>query len=352
MLNRQLIVDFFFLFKEQDVKDDSESESSRKDSEPDLNVDSVERNDDTDNLFTAATLSVDIHERPTADRPDREPSPVSPAIFEMTKKMEASRKLWEGGLGIGRASNPVAAWEETLRTSSSAIVGMPVVESTESRLSDDQVAVSKSQSELESNAVKVDSKPSDGINFPKKTGSGEQQNVCKVKPQQQQQQPVKPQQSSSIVSQPTEENRQAELNTVPLNQPLLAQDHLFHQQAIPRYAFPFVVDLQQRQTYLQQQQLQQLQQTNQQVTPTFPLTHVQQVNQARSSSSPLSQATQDVYQPFLAGGVYSALNRNINILQDSEFMSANKMFHAKAKQFAKENNAKPKRKSSIQSGDR
>ena len=308
MLNRQLIVDFFFLFKEQDVKDDSESESSRKDSEPDLNVDSVERNDDTDNLFTAATLSVDIHERPTADRPDREPSPVSPAIFEMTKKMEASRKLWEGGLGIGRASNPVAAWEETLRTSSSAIVGMPVVESTESRLSDDQVAVSKSQSELESNAVKVDSKPSDGINFPKKTGSGEQQNVCKVKPQQQQQQPVKPQQSSSIVSQPTEENRQAELNTVPLNQPLLAQDHLFHQQAIPRYAFPFVVDLQQRQTYLQQQQLQQLQQTNQQVTPTFPLTHVQQVNQARSSSSPLSQATQDVYQPFLAGGVYSAGN--------------------------------------------
>ena len=308
MLYRQLIIDFFFLFKEQDVKDDSESESSRKDSEPDLNVDSVERNDDTDNLFTAGTLSVDIHERPTADRPDREPSPVSPAIFEMTKKMEASRKLWEGGLGIGRASIPVAAWEETLRTSSSSIVGMPVVESTESRLSDDQVAVSKSQSELESNSVKVDSKPPDGINFPKKTGSGEQQNVCKVKPQQQQQQPVKPQQSSSIVSQPAEENRQTELNTVPLNQPLLAQDHLFHQQAIPRYAFPFVVDMQQRQTYLQQQQLQQLQQTNQQVTPTFPLTHVQQVNQARSSSSPLSQATQDVYQPFLAGGVYSAGN--------------------------------------------
>lgn len=296
------------MLKEQDVKDDSESESSRKDSEPDLNVDSVERNDDTDNLFTPGTLSVDIHERPTADRPDREPSPVSPAIFEMTKKMEASRKLWEGGLGIGRASNPVGAWEETLRTSSSSIVGMPVVESTESRLGDDQVAVSKSQSELESNSVKVDSKPPDGINFPKKTGSGEQQNVCKVKPQQQQQQPVKLQQSSSIVSQPTEENRQTELNTVPLNQPLLPQDHLFHQQAIPRYAFPFVVDLQQRQTYLQQQQLQQLQQTNQQVTPTFPLTHVQQVNQARSSSSPLSQATQDVYQPFLPGGVYSAGN--------------------------------------------
>ena len=48
------------------------------------------------------------------------------------------------------------------------------------------------------------------------------------------------------------------------------------------------------------------------------------------------------------------LSRNINILQDSEFMSANKMSEAKAKlftTFTKENNAKPKHKSSIQSGD-
>ena len=45
------------------------------------------------------------------------------------------------------------------------------------------------------------------------------------------------------------------------------------------------------------------------------------------------------------------LSRNINILQDSEFVSANKMFEAKAKLFTKENNAKPKHKSSIQSGD-
>ena len=37
------------------------------------------------------------------------------------------------------------------------------------------------------------------------------------------------------------------------------------------------------------------------------------------------------------------LSRNINILQDSEFMSANKMFEAKAKLFTKENNAKPDR---------
>ena len=45
------------------------------------------------------------------------------------------------------------------------------------------------------------------------------------------------------------------------------------------------------------------------------------------------------------------LSRNINILQDSEFMSANQVFEAKAKLFTKENNAKPKHKSSIQSGE-
>ena len=45
------------------------------------------------------------------------------------------------------------------------------------------------------------------------------------------------------------------------------------------------------------------------------------------------------------------LSRNINILQDSEFLSAKKIFEAKAKLFTKENNAKPKHKSSILSGD-
>ena len=45
------------------------------------------------------------------------------------------------------------------------------------------------------------------------------------------------------------------------------------------------------------------------------------------------------------------LSRNIKILQDSEFMSANKMFEAKAKLFMKENNAKLKHKSSFQSRD-
>ena len=45
------------------------------------------------------------------------------------------------------------------------------------------------------------------------------------------------------------------------------------------------------------------------------------------------------------------LSRNINILQDSEFMSANKIFEEKAKLFTKESNAKQRHKSSIQSGD-
>ena len=42
------------------------------------------------------------------------------------------------------------------------------------------------------------------------------------------------------------------------------------------------------------------------------------------------------------------LHRNINSLQDSEFMSASKMFETKAKLFTKENDAKPKHESSIQ----
>ena len=44
-------------------------------------------------------------------------------------------------------------------------------------------------------------------------------------------------------------------------------------------------------------------------------------------------------------------SRKLNILQDSEFMSANKMFEAKGKLYTKENNAKPKHKLAIQSGD-
>ena len=45
------------------------------------------------------------------------------------------------------------------------------------------------------------------------------------------------------------------------------------------------------------------------------------------------------------------LRRNVNILQDSDFMSANKMFEAKAKLFTKERNPKPQHKASIESGD-
>ena len=43
------------------------------------------------------------------------------------------------------------------------------------------------------------------------------------------------------------------------------------------------------------------------------------------------------------------LSRNMNILQDREFMSANNIFEEKAKLFTKENNARPSHKSSIQS---
>jgi len=52
-------------------------------------------------------------------------------------------------------------------------------------------------------------------------------------------------------------------------------------------------------------------------------------------------------QPFIA-----TIHRQLTFLQDSEFMSANKMFEEKAKLFTKENDAKPEHKSSIQLEDR
>ena len=45
------------------------------------------------------------------------------------------------------------------------------------------------------------------------------------------------------------------------------------------------------------------------------------------------------------------LSRNVNILQDRDFMSANKMLEGKAKLFTKEQNVKPKHKTSIEYGD-
>lgn len=45
------------------------------------------------------------------------------------------------------------------------------------------------------------------------------------------------------------------------------------------------------------------------------------------------------------------LSRNMNILQDSDFMSANKMFESKTKLFTKDNNVKPQHKASIETGD-
>ena len=45
------------------------------------------------------------------------------------------------------------------------------------------------------------------------------------------------------------------------------------------------------------------------------------------------------------------ISRSMNIMQDSEFLSANKMFEAKCKLYTKEMNPKPKHKSSIAAGD-
>ena len=45
------------------------------------------------------------------------------------------------------------------------------------------------------------------------------------------------------------------------------------------------------------------------------------------------------------------ISRSMNIMQDSEFLSANKMFETKCKLYTKEMNPKPTHKSSIAAGD-
>ena len=49
--------------------------------------------------------------------------------------------------------------------------------------------------------------------------------------------------------------------------------------------------------------------------------------------------------------ISAPISRSMNIMQDSEFLSANKMFEAKCKLYTKEMNPKPTHKSSIAAGD-
>lgn len=102
-------------------------------------MDFSERNSDGDNLFIVGFFIVDIYERFIVEWLVREFFFVLLVIFEMLKKMEVLRKLWENGLEIRWLGNLVIVWEEILciLSVSLLIVGMLVVEFIDLRLSDD-----------------------------------------------------------------------------------------------------------------------------------------------------------------------------------------------------------------------
>lgn len=102
-------------------------------------MDFSERNSDGDNLFIVSFFIVDIYERFIVEWLVREFFFVLLVIFEMLKKMEVLRKLWENGLEIRWLGNLVIVWEEILciLSVSLLIVGMLVVEFIDLRLSDD-----------------------------------------------------------------------------------------------------------------------------------------------------------------------------------------------------------------------
>ena len=256
--------------------------------------------DDSGNLFNSTPLDVNITTS-TAETPEREQS-VSPAIFEFSKKMDAARLAWNHAWDSETIAASVASNVENIENRTSAEVPVSTLESRENP------EVSKSTAEV--------SKANESqTTFVKKPAMGEQQNVCKVKPQQQQ--PAKPQQSATMIAHVPEENNQPKLESVQLQQNMLSQDQFLQQPALAQY--PFHVDhqlvrLQQRQpqhafiqqqrqpqTFLQQQSLQQMQQSTQQ--PNYQI--VQQIRQPQSTPSPLSQTGTDVYPSFLPGSLYS-----------------------------------------------
>ena len=276
--------------------------SSRKSSDPDFTVNRAAQGvDDSDNLFNSAPLDVNLTTS-SAETPEREQA-VSPAIFEFTKKMDAAKLAWDHAGDSESITASVASGVDNIENRTSTEVSVSSLDSRENP-------------EVITSTADVSKTSESQTTFPKKATTGEQQNVCKVKPQQQQ--PTKPQPSATMISHVTEENTQPKVESVQLQQNLLPQDQFLHQPF--QYPFPldpqfvrvsqrqpqhaFIQQQRQAQQFLQQQppSMQQMQQSTQQ--PNYQI--VQQIRQPQSTPSPLSQPVSDVYQSFMQGSLYSA----------------------------------------------
>lgn len=261
-------------------------------------------------MFSGRPLSVDINES-TQERP---PTPVSPAYVEMSKRMFAARKAWEeaptSSVGLTSVSmDTPSAWSEG---NASSVPRPAVTSSSKDANSLRDIAseeVNESRESVEVSVTKSDiAKPTETQFNAKKAGANEQQNVCKVKPQQQ---TVKPQ-HASLPSPATEERQQADLDVIAPAQPVIAQDHLLQHNIHSSYPFqlePQLLQLQHRQPQHFIQPLQSLQQSTQVPQNRYQLTaQLQQVpHQPTSAPSPLSQSPQELFQSqYLASNMYSA----------------------------------------------
>lgn len=274
-------------------------------------MDSEEQASEDSSVFSSRPLSVDITDS-SGEMQDRPPTPVSPIIAEMTKRMNAARMAWHQlphSTSVPMSAVPMetpSSWTETSSPSVSigSKDGSTIVESSADK-------TSEYRENTEDNVSKSDvTKPTEVQFSGKKPGGNEQQNVCKVKPQQQQQ-PVKPQQTSSLAPVSGEDRGQSDLETMVPTQPVLPQDHLLRQNVHNTYPFPIdaqLLQLQQRQPQqFIHQQLQSLPPSAAQVAAnSYQLSpQMQQVRQPTSASS-LSQSPQELFPSQFMSNLYTA----------------------------------------------
>ena len=151
-------------------------------------------NDDPEHMFDA-NMAVNMSESSASNSPDREPSPLSTGMDDMNKKMDLAKRAWDG-LSMDSFVGAASPWDDSMRASSSRAgsrVGMNPDDRGDAKSTEDlEAAGSESHEAPNTAASKAEvTKPAESTNaFAKKSASVEQQNVCKVKPQQQ---AVKPQ---------------------------------------------------------------------------------------------------------------------------------------------------------------
>ena len=222
--------------------------------------------------------------------------------YEMEEKMVAAKKAWDD-----TSASMNVKWTKPVSVSAG--------DSTESNEGSVMEQITGPSGEVEESAEPLASSPSSRL---KKSTNGEQQNVCKVKPQQQQQ-PVKPQQVPSDIPEefPTSTNISMSRMDVQsqTNYPV-AQTTVFSSKVTPQYALSYEQKpILQFPQYVQSSNIAPVQHASpvrpQAVHTTSHSPPQRSTNfpqgQSMSTPSPLSHQTvlQDSYRPVMQGALYS-----------------------------------------------